>query len=46
MTERQVADRCGWSRRAVRPLPELEREAEAFGAKVEEHLRRMGVGWG
>ncbi|HUM78151.1 MAG TPA: hypothetical protein PLP43_06995, partial [Methanoculleus sp.] len=32
--------------RYARPLPELEREAEAFGAKVEEHLRRMGVEWG
>jgi len=32
--------------RYARPLPELEQEAEAFGAKVEEHLRRMGVEWG
>ena len=29
--------------RYARPLPELEREVEAFGAKVEGHLRRMGV---
>lgn len=25
------------------PLPELEREVEAFGAKVEGHLKRMGL---
>ncbi len=29
--------------RYVRPLPELEREVEAFGAKVEGHLKRMGI---
>ena len=29
--------------RYARPLPELEREVEAYGAKVEEHLRRMGI---
>ena len=29
--------------RYARPLPELEREVEAFGAKVEEHLKRMGL---
>ena len=28
--------------RYARPLPALEREVEAFGAKVEAHLRRMG----
>lgn len=32
--------------RYASPLPELEREVEVFGAKVEEHLRRMGVEWG
>ncbi len=34
--------------RYARPLPELEREVEVFGAKVEEHLKRMGltVDWG
>ena len=26
-----------------RPLPELEREVKAFGAKVEGHLKRMGL---
>ena len=25
------------------PLPELDREVEAFGAKVEGHLKRMGL---
>ena len=29
--------------RYARPLPELEREVEAFGAKVEACLRRMGL---
>ena len=29
--------------RYARPLPELEREVEAFGDKVAGHLRRMGV---
>ncbi|HOB06474.1 MAG TPA: type I restriction-modification system subunit M [Methanoculleus sp.] len=32
--------------RYARPLPELEREVEAYRAKVEEHLRRMGLEWG
>ena len=29
--------------RYAQPLPELEREVEAFGQKVEGHLRKMGV---
>ena len=29
--------------RYARPLPELEREVEAFGAKVEGHLKKMGL---
>ena len=29
--------------RYVQPLPELEQEVEAFGAKVEGHLKRMGL---
>ena len=29
--------------RYARPLPELERDVTAFAAKVEGHLRRMGV---
>ena len=29
--------------RYARPLPELEREVEAFGEKVEGHLKRMGL---
>ncbi|MCY3712526.1 MAG: class I SAM-dependent DNA methyltransferase [Gemmatimonadetes bacterium] len=29
--------------RYARPLPELEREVEVFGAKVVENLRRMGI---
>ena len=31
--------------RYARPLMELEREVEAFSAKVEGHLRTMGVVW-
>ena len=30
-------------KRYVRPLPELEQEVEAFGTKVEKHLKRMGL---
>ena len=29
--------------RYTQPLPELERQVEAFGAKVEGHLKRMGL---
>ena len=29
--------------RYARPLPELEREVEVFGEKVEGHLKRMGL---
>ena len=29
--------------RYARPLPELEREVDEFGEKVEGHLRKMGV---
>ena len=29
--------------RYTRPLPELEREVEVFGTKVEGHLKRMGI---
>ena len=31
--------------RYARPLPELEREVEAFGEKVKGHLTKMGVTW-
>ena len=31
--------------RYARPLPELEREMEEFGEKVEGHLKKMGVAW-
>ena len=30
--------------RYAKPLPELERDVEGFGKKVEGHLKRMGVG--
>ena len=29
--------------RYARPLPELEREVETFGAKIEGHLKKMGL---
>ena len=32
--------------RYARPLPELEREVEEFSAKVEGHLKKMGLMWG
>ena len=31
--------------RYARPLPELEREAEAFNQRVEEHLKKIGLVW-
>jgi type I restriction enzyme M protein len=31
--------------RYAKPLPALEREVEAFGAKVEGHLKQMGLTW-
>lgn len=31
--------------RYARPLPELEREVEARGAKVEGHLEKVGLAW-
>lgn len=31
--------------RYAQPLPELEREADFFSAKVEWHLKRMGLEW-
>jgi type I restriction enzyme M protein len=31
--------------RYARPLPALEREVDAFSAKVEAHLKRMGLTW-
>lgn len=31
--------------RYAKPLPALAQEADAFGAKVEEHLKKMGLTW-
>ena len=31
--------------RYARPMPELEREVEEFGVKVEGHLKKMGISW-
>ena len=28
------------------PLPELERKVEEFGAKIDGHLKKMGLAWG
>ena len=32
--------------RYARPLPKLEQDVEEFGAKVEGHLKKMGMVWG
>ena len=32
--------------RYAKPLPALAQEVESFGAKVESHLKRMGLMWG
>ena len=32
-------------KRYAQPLPDLEREVDEFSAKVESHLRKMGVDW-
>lgn len=32
--------------RYAQPLPELERDVEVFGAKVEGHLKEIGLVWG
>jgi type I restriction enzyme M protein len=32
--------------RYARPLPLLERDVETLGAKVEGHLKKMGLAWG
>jgi len=32
--------------RYAQPLPALERDVEAFSAKVEGHLKKMGLDWG
>ena len=43
----QLAGRVGeLDERYAKPLLELEREVEEFGAKVEGHLKRMGMVWG
>jgi type I restriction enzyme M protein len=31
--------------RYARPLPELERAVEALSAKVDAHLKKMGLAW-
>ena len=31
--------------RYAQPLPKLEREIKALGARVEQHLKRMGLAW-
>ena len=43
---RRLAGRVGeLEERYARPLPELEREVEAFSAKVEGHLGKIGLTW-
>ena len=43
LTQQLVGRVTELEERYARPLPELEREVEAFGAKVEGHLKRMGI---
>ena len=43
VTQRFAARLKQLQERYARPLPELEQEVAAFGAKVDGHLRRMGV---
>jgi len=45
LTQRLAARVKELDERYARPLPELEREVETFRAKVEEHLKRMGLSW-
>ncbi|MDG6251261.1 MAG: hypothetical protein QCH34_10585, partial [Methanocalculus sp.] len=45
LTQRLAARVKELDKRYARPLPELEQEVEEFGAKVEEHLKRMGLEW-
>ena len=41
---RQLAGRVeDLEKRYDRPLPKIEREVEAYSAKVEGHLKRMGL---
>ena len=45
LTQR-LAGRVGvLEKRYARPLPELEREVEEFGTRVEGHLKKMGMDW-
>ena len=45
LTQELTARVKGLEERYANPLPELASEAEAFGVKVELHLRKMGVDW-
>ena len=45
LTQRIVGRVKELEERYARPLPTLEQEVEAFSAKVEEHLKRMGLAW-
>ncbi|HPA07335.1 MAG TPA: class I SAM-dependent DNA methyltransferase [Methanoregulaceae archaeon] len=45
LTQRLAARVKELDERYARPLPELEREVAVFSAKVEEHLKRMGLSW-
>lgn len=45
LTQRLAARVKELDERYARPLPELEQEVAVFSAKVEEHLKRMGLSW-
>ena len=45
LTQRLVGRVKELEERYARSLPTLEQEVEAFSAKAEEHLKRMGLAW-
>ncbi|MGE0040770.1 MAG: N-6 DNA methylase [Vicinamibacterales bacterium] len=45
LTQRLAARVKELEERYAKPLPALEQDVEAFGAKVKEHLKKMGLAW-
>ena len=45
LTQRLAARVKELEERYAKPLPALEQEVEAFSAKVEGHLKKMGLAW-
>ncbi|MEX0735154.1 MAG: N-6 DNA methylase [Steroidobacteraceae bacterium] len=46
LAQRQAGRVKELEERYSRPLPELESDLEKFGAKVDVHLKKMGLAWG